>query len=190
MSYVADVAQDRSFEESARVLGRDLRAHGYRDLAAALLEILPETGSVGDDAHRAFVAERLHRISAADHVPSRFREVATHLASLASADAIIRHGRTGIVWIVWESGHSDNTGNPAGEEALTPGYRVSWQSDRGQGDWCEDGPYCARLHDALAWARARTDAVIVRPAWDENTHYWAGRGHDQRNLPPLDESRA
>ena len=41
MSYLADVAQDRSFEESALVLGRDLRAHGYRDLAAALLARTP-----------------------------------------------------------------------------------------------------------------------------------------------------
>jgi len=181
------VAQDRSFEESALVLSRDLRAHGYRDLAAALLEVVPQTGSVSDDAHRALVAERLHNISAAESVPSRFRERATHMANLASADAISRHGRTGTVWISWESGHSDNT---AGEDLPKPGYWVSWQSDRGQGDWCEDGPYCADLRDALAWARARTDAVIVRPAWDENTHYWAGPGHDPRNLPPLDESRA
>lgn len=190
MSYLAEVAQDRSFEESALVLGRDLRADGYRDLAAALLEVVPETGTVRDDAHRAVVAERLHGISAADHVPSRFRERATQLASLASTDATIRHGRTGTVWIAWEGRDSDNAEDPAGEDGSQPGYWVSWQSDRGQVDWCEDGPYCADLRDALAWARARTDAVIVRPAWDENTHYWAGRGHDQRNLPPLDESRA
>lgn len=48
-------------------------------------------------------------------------------------------------------------------------------------------PICATLSRGPAHA---TDAVIVRPAWDENTHYWAGQGHDPRKLPPLDESRA
>lgn len=40
MSYLAGVAQARSFEKSALALGRDLRAHGHRDLAAALLEVV------------------------------------------------------------------------------------------------------------------------------------------------------
>lgn len=184
------MAQARSLEESALLLGRDLRTHGHRDLAAVLLEVVPETGSLRDDAHRALVAERLRRISADDHVPSRFRERAAHLANLASADAILRHGRTGTVWIAWENGHGDDVGNAAGEDAPEPGYWVSWQSDRGDDNWCENGPGFADLRDALTWARARTDAVIVRPAWDENTRYWAGQGHDPRNLPPLDESRA
>lgn len=31
---------------------------------------------------------------------------------------------------------------------------MSWQSDRGDSDWREDGPYFADLRDALSWARA------------------------------------
>ncbi len=46
------------------------------------------------------------------------------------------------------------------------------------------------LAAVLAWARERTDSIVVRPARDEGTHYWAGRGHDPRGFPPLDESRA
>ena len=32
------------------------------------------------------------------------------------------------------------------------------------------------LQEALDWARARTDWVMVRPAWDPDVHYWAGSG--------------
>ena len=34
----------------------------------------------------------------------------------------------------------------------------------------------ADLEEALDWARARTDWVMVRPAWDIHVHYWAGVG--------------
>ena len=108
----------------------------------------------------------------------------------------MRHGRTGTVWIAWsgEDGGDGEGGecaaDPAGEGAPGPGYVVAWVSERGDEDWCEDGPGFDDLRDALAWARARTDAVVVRPAWDEGTYYWAGHGHDPRALPPLDEFRA
>jgi hypothetical protein len=94
-----------------------------------------------------------------------------------------RCGRTGTVWIAWSG---DDRDDPDLEDPDEPGYSVSWQSD-GQGDgWYEDGPAFTDLRDAIVWARRRSDAVIVRPAWDENTYYWAGRGIDRRGLPPLD----
>ena len=72
-----------------------------------------------------------------------------------------------------------------GTDTVSPGTRDG--GDDGEDDgWYEDGPAFTDLRDALAWARRRTDAVVVRPAWDENTHYWAGQGIDTRGLPPLD----
>ena len=177
----------RSFEGPALVLGRTLHERGHHDLAAALLEIVPETGAVKEDAQRALLVERLRKVADDPDIASQLRAKAAHLADVASADPTPR-GRIGTVWIAWSDLTADG---PMGADVPgLRGYWVSWQSDRGDDDWYEDGPSCTDLRDALTWARERTDAVIVRPEWDEGTHYWAGSGHDPRNLPPLDESRA
>jgi hypothetical protein len=106
---------------------------------------------------------------------------------MGTSDPPARRGRTGTVWIAWSG---DDRADPDVEDPDEPGYSVSRQSDGeddGEDDgWCEDGPAFTDLRDAIAWARRRSDAVIVRPEWDENTYYWAGRGIDRRGLPPLD----
>jgi len=66
--YRAGMARARTFEGPALVLGDVLYAHGHRDQAAALREVLSETDAVRDDVERALVAERLRQVVAADHV--------------------------------------------------------------------------------------------------------------------------
>lgn len=190
------MAEPRPFEAAALGLGYDLRAQGYDDLAAALLEVVPKQGIVQDDAIRGLIDERLRNIATADHVNPRLRQEAVHAATLPPSDPSVdpasRDGRVGTVWIAWTV-WNDFDDDQAAEDGLEPCYWVSWQSNDPGYNWCEDGPYTTSLRDALAWARDRTDAVVVRPAWDQGTSYWAGpqpptgQGHD---LPPLDESRA
>ena len=198
MSYVAGMAELRPFEAAALGLGYALRAQGYDDLAAALLEVVPEKGTVKDDALRALIEGRLHKIAAADHVAPQLREDAVHVITLPPSDPRVdpgsRDGRVGTVWIAWNSADDDAAGDAGSGDAPEPGYWVSWQSNDPGYNWCEDGPYFTSLRDALAWARERADAVVVRPAWDEGTYYWAGQGRPTgqghpTDLPPLDESR-
>jgi len=64
------------------------------------------------------------------------------------------------------------------------GYAASLQGgsadptiyDEGIGPCKDDGITPVTLSEALAWALARTDWVIVRPRWDQAVHDWAGRG--------------
>ena len=186
--------EHRPFEAAALGLGYILLDQGYGDLGAVLLEVAPEQGSVQDDALRALIDERLHKIAAADHVPQRLRENAAHVATLPPSDPSVdpasRDGRIGTVWIAWTVWGDDD----AGDEDRS-WYSASWQSNDPGYHWAEDGPYTTSLRDALAWARERADAVVVRPSWDVGTSYWAGAqplsGHGYpRGLPPLDESRA
>ena len=193
------MAEHRPFEAAALGLGYALGAQGYDDLAAVLLEVVPKQGIVQDDALRALIDERLHKIAAADHVPQRLRENAAQVATLPPSDPSVdpasRDGRVGTVWIAWTVWGDDEAADAGDEDRLEPCYWVSWQSNDPGYSWIEDGPYTTSLRDALAWARDRTDAVVVRPAWDQGTSYWAGlqpptgRGHPL-DLPPLDESRA
>jgi len=179
-----------SFEASLRQLARDLRARGHLVLAAFLLEVVPEAGAVRTGEQRGLIADRLRRLATAEDLAPQLRASVVQLADLA-ADAIALRGHGGTVWIAWEGHHDDGSHGPRPAETLEPGYWVSWQADReDEGAWWEDGPWFTDLRKALVWARERTDAIIVRPAWDEGTHYWAGRGADPRHLPPLDESRA
>jgi hypothetical protein len=198
MSYLAGMAEHRPFEAAALRVGYALDDQGFGDLAAVLLEVVPKQGIVRDDALRALIDERLHKVAAADHVPPRLREKAAHAATLPTSDPSVdpasRGGRVGTVWIAW-NGQDDGWGIDE-DDPPEPGYEVSWQSDDPGYNWIEDGPYTASLREALAWARDRTDEVVVRPSWDEGTSYWAGpqppagQGHRGNNLPPLDESHA
>jgi hypothetical protein len=171
-----------SFEESALALGRDLGADGHAILSSMLLEVVPVTGAVRNGELRELIAERLRRVADATDVAPQLRRSAARLAETAT-DAIRLRGRAGTVWIAWDDG--DN--GPGGPPATQPGYSVSWQSEREGDDWWEDGPAFSELGDALAWARERTDSVIVRPSWDHGTYHWAGSGPDPRNLPPLEQ---
>jgi len=64
------------------------------------------------------------------------------------------------------------------------GYAVSLQGgtadptiyDEGIGPCKDDGITPVTPSEALTWALARTDWVVVRPEWNQAVHYWAGRG--------------
>lgn len=69
-------------------------------------------------------------------------------------------------WISWDDG-------------------VTWDERHGSGTYTaaiegpEDGPPAATfeshdLAETLAWARARTRWIMVRPSWDQGRYYWAG----------------
>ena len=191
------MAEHRPFEAAALGLGYDMRNQGFHDLAAALLEVVPTQGIVQDDAVRALVEDRLCKIAATDHVMPQLREDAAHVATLPPSDPTVdpgsRDGRVGTVWIAWTIWNDFDDEDVDGDRL--EGYSVSWQSNDPGYNWAEDGPYTTSLRDALAWARERADAVVVRPSWDVGTSYWAGAqpltGHGYpRGLPPLDESRA
>ncbi len=180
------MAQSPAFEASLVELGHELRAEGHGMVAATLLEIVPEATRV-DDERLVLVAERLARIAASERVPEELRARAERLGIMTS-DPVARRGHSGTVWIAWED-FSRSTGWPDEDDPWVPGYDVSWQPDDPTSGWCETGPAFEDLHEALRWARLRTDAVVVRPSWDPSTHYWAGSGRGRHGHPPLDESR-
>jgi hypothetical protein len=83
-------------------------------------------------------------------------------------------------WIAWDDGRTWD------EKHGTGSYGALIEGD-------EDGPPARtfdthRLEDALAWARARTPWVMVRPSWDEDRYYWAGVGPPPEVNQPDDHS--
>ncbi|WP_460822185.1 hypothetical protein [Nocardioides ungokensis] len=199
MPYRPGMAEHRPFEAAALGVGYALDDQGYHDLAAALLQVVPRQDIVTDAALRAVIDDLLLKIATTDRVEPWLRERAAHAAALPPSDPSVdpgsRDGRVGTVWISWKVWDDFDDEDARGEDRLEPGYSVSWQSNDPGYSWVEDGPYTTSLRDALTWARDRTDAVVVRPAWDQGTSYWAGpqppTGRDHpSNLPPLDESRA
>jgi hypothetical protein len=181
------VENTRPFEGVVLSFARDLQAQGHRNLAASILEVVPETGAVRDGEGRVMTAERLRRVAAIDGVDPRLRQKAADLAEVAASDVKVR-GRTGTVWVAWQE-FDDDASDPDDHVGADGGwYWVSWQSDRGDDHWYEDGPSVSDLRVVLRWSRERTDAIVVRPRWASGTEYWAGQGEPRRNLPPLDES--
>lgn len=91
--------------------------------------------------------------------------------------ALERRDDNGRAWIAW----------------IYDGYAASLQGgtadptiyDEGIGSSKADGTPVT-LGEALEWALARTDWVIVRPRWDPSVHYWAGRGPAPR-IPELEQ---
>ena len=67
---------------------------------------------------------------------------------------------TGRAWIAW----------------MDAGYSASLQGGLADPSIYEPGIDGVTLSAALAWARVRTQWVIVRPEWDPGVHYWAGVG--------------
>ncbi len=56
-------------------------------------------------------------------------------------------------------------------------YEASLQSGTANPDINDAGILTPSLAEALEWARARTEWVMVRPQWDDSgTYYWAGSG--------------
>ena len=56
------------------------------------------------------------------------------------------------------------------------GYSASIQGGTADPTIYDEGIDGVTLAEALAWARSRTDWVVVRPRWDPGVHYWAGVG--------------
>jgi hypothetical protein len=62
------------------------------------------------------------------------------------------------------------------------GYSASIQGSTADPTIYDDGVDGVTLAEALAWARSRTDWVVVRPQWDPGVHYWAGVGPVPANV--------
>jgi hypothetical protein len=67
---------------------------------------------------------------------------------------------SGRAWIAW----------------IDDGYSASLQGGLADPTIYDPGIDGVTLVQALEWARARTDWIIVRPEWDPGVHYWAGVG--------------
>lgn len=86
----------------------------------------------------------------------------------------VGEGRRGRAWIAWM-----DLPPPPWDPNFPrhpPYYAVSLQGPPEDPDLFEDGGQVPTLAEALAWARARTDWIVVRPQWDPATSYWAGTG--------------
>jgi hypothetical protein len=148
--------------------------------AAYLTDVIP-VGPIGDDDHRHVLIERLDRLATVDEIDADLRAEAARLAA-GGRDLPELIGRRGRAFIIWWEDHAwtrwPNT------EQQPAAYFCSWQGD-GDNDLYEDGPLLADLDEALAWGRARTDLITVRPSWDPATHYWAGDGPTMPGEPEL-----
>lgn len=79
--------------------------------------------------------------------------------------------RQGIAYVVWnDNSHQRRTGRRIAEPDY---YSCSLQPFGGQRLPVEDGPEVPTLDEALAWARARTTTILVRPQWDPGHYYTA-----------------
>jgi hypothetical protein len=73
----------------------------------------------------------------------------------------------GRAWIAWL---------PPGWAAARWDNGCYWASLQDTADDTDANLETVDLQEALDWARARTEWVMVRPAWDTKVHYWAGVG--------------
>ena len=135
---------------------------------------------------------RLDRVADDEHLEVTDGREARRLA-LVGADLPSSLGRLGVVRIAWWV----DEGPPWEADWPTEsGYGLSWDGESADPDLPESGPTMTGLAEALAWATRRSDAVIVRPARDPGTHYWAGAGAPPSDpqgrplpvLPPLPEA--
>lgn len=55
-------------------------------------------------------------------------------------------------------------------------YQASLQGGTADPSIFDPGIMTESLGEALAWARARTRWIMIRPRWDLGTYYWAGPG--------------
>jgi hypothetical protein len=81
-------------------------------------------------------------------------------------DSTLREFRgTGTVFIAWDP-HPDSLC-----------YWAIWDSSiDGSGRILEKSPLIASIEEIVAWGRARTKRVLIRPKEDEGSYYWAGLG--------------
>jgi hypothetical protein len=169
-----------ALEGRAVVLADRLRVSSRADLGAYLSEVLPD-GPAPQDEHLPELRIRLARVAAEPALDESLRVEAAHLLDVAS-DLPSAIGRAGRVWIAWWFARRP-------QDAVThpPHYLCHWEGLADDGGLLENGPDLEDLHDALAWARRRSDDIVVRPSWDPGVHYWAGQGPPLDGLEPLGE---
>jgi hypothetical protein len=169
-----------ALEEPASGLSERLGRAGRPDLGASLAELIP-AAAIANDEHLSLLGDRLARIAGDLTVEQSERDEAGRLAAIA-ADLPSGIGRTGVVWIAWwepRAWHVDV--DPAH-------YGCHWEPsfDDQDEDRYEDGPEFDTLDEALTWARRRSGDIVVRPAWDRGSTYWAGDGPcPGGRFPPL-----
>jgi hypothetical protein len=88
--------------------------------------------------------------------------------------------KAAVAWIVWID-HSATLRRRlelTNELTEPPHYEVDlyFAGQGADGGIGPSGPSFAVLDEALAWAAARSDKVIVRPSWDPLTSYVASDG--------------
>ncbi len=93
-------------------------------------------------------------------------------------------GRKPRAFIAWGWPHAE------WDNADHSGYHLHVENLAGIKPPMEPGPDGLSLADALAWARTRTDWIVVRPEWDPDVSYWGGPGEvpvdpDGTQLPRL-----
>ena len=85
---------------------------------------------------------------------------------------------TGRAWIAWiHDGYAASLQGGAADPTIY---------EQGIGPAQDDGLSAVTLTEALSWALARTEWVIVRPRWDPEVHYWAGHG-PVPDIPELEQ---
>lgn len=155
-----------------------LAERGETIAAAVLREVLPDGPGVPHEEHVPELARRIERLLAGESLPA---DLAGRLAIVSRAlrDRTAALGHGGTVWVTW----LDVEGYPAS-------YTASWQGGPEGGDveLLEDVDDVADLATVLAWARARSARVMVRPDWDPDTTYWAGEGPPPAGTPELGEA--
>lgn len=141
-----------------------------------LREAIPH-GAIANEDHLPALAIRLKRIVDGDWADDSARTEARRLLEVIAhlPDAI---GRCGDVHVMWSAPSSRA---PAPTDAR---YHCVWYDD----DFCGETT-SGDLDEALAWARERSDRIFVRPSWDPDTLYWAGRGGGDELVPVTSADR-
>jgi hypothetical protein len=179
---MADLVRLRAeaIEVSARDLALRLRERREQSWSRRLLEFVP-SGLAGDDEHLPGLLAVIAAIQDEQSLEISLREVAGSVAA-AITDLPSRIGRGGTVFGTWML--------PDSPESVG-GYDVHWDAHEWtdlESPWgfVERSAIIGTLNDVLSWASRRSDQVIVRPAWDDSVHYWAGDpGSWPGNLPKL-----
>jgi hypothetical protein len=133
-------------------------------------------GTVQDDAHVPALVIRLRRIVDGPWAAPAERAEAARLMHVA-ADLTTAPAPCGEVWMVWSEPSPHDL---APELADPPHYDCVWSDE----DYCGSARFTT-LDEALAWARRRSESIIVAPSWDPGVHYWAGAGAAPPRLAAL-----
>jgi hypothetical protein len=170
-----------ALEGRVALLADRLRTSSRADRGSCLSELVPDGPAPADDDHLPELRIRLARVAADPTLDDPLRFEAARLLDVAN-DLPSAIGHTGKVWIAWWSAR-----RPQDAAVHPPHYLCYWEGLADDSGLLENGPNFDDLHDALTWARRRSDNIVVRPSWDPDVHYWAGQGPPPDGLKPLSE---